>query len=144
MAGMAHEVDLGQAVPNTNATTPVFIDNTALLPITNTPPATGTIVVPNSPKGSSDTAHNFTNGFNYTHTITSTQDYVSSMIGAQNDGVAFNYNQGTPPAPPGKNVSQTIPNAPTGSFVMQGNNVTSGIQTFSGQAWAQGNVFRFQ
>src|SRR5580693_8395150 len=144
---MAVEVFLGAAVPNLTASQPSLMDGNNNL--SNTPPATGTIVVPNTPSGASPIPNNFTGGFNYINTVTSTSKYASSMVKAMDNGVAFNFNQGTPPTPPGYNILETTPayNPNANSGVQQGtaaiSNVTSITSSFAGISPASIAVFRW-
>jgi hypothetical protein len=139
ISGLAIEVYQGEAVPNLNASQPSLTSNTVNLPITNNPPATGLLVPPQSPSGSV-TGQSAT--WNYNNTETSTQNYTAGLNST--DGVPMAPQDLTnPPAPPGYNIAQTKPNAPTGTFVQQGTATVSGVQTFSAM-WMQGNVFKFQ
>ena len=74
---MAIEVTLSESVPNLSASFPQLKANPNPL---NTPPATGSIVVPNSPKGESLTPRAFTSGFNYVNTITSTEEMLKNVL----------------------------------------------------------------
>lgn len=75
---MATEVFLAEAVPNTSAASPSLMDGNNNLE--NTPPATGNIVVPESPKGASLTPRAYTSGFNFVNTITSTQESLKNIV----------------------------------------------------------------
>ena len=74
---MAAEVAAARAVPNVNASQPSLTNNSNPL---DTPPATGLITVPNSPQGASEDANNFTNGYNYVNTISSTARYMAAKL----------------------------------------------------------------
>lgn len=74
---MATEVFLAAAVPNTAASSPQLMDGNNNL--ANTPPATGGISVPNDPSGASLTAVNWTNSYQYMHTISATARYLQSL-----------------------------------------------------------------
>lgn len=80
---MAAEVSAADAVPNTSAARPSYTANPNPL---NTPPSPGLITSPQSPKGSSDTAKNFTNGYNYVNTISSTARYLAASLNVANVG----------------------------------------------------------
>jgi hypothetical protein len=67
-SGTAMEVFLSQAVPNTGASEPSLEANTN---VTNTPPATGLITVPNTPLNTPTT--------NTGRTTTATQAFLSRM-----------------------------------------------------------------
>jgi len=59
--------------------------------------------------------------FNFTNSETSTQNIVTELIEAQTDATAWAAVDATnPPTPPGLNIAQTTPAAPTGTFVQSG------------------------
>lgn len=112
----------GTALPNNAVQYPSYVNNPS--GVTNTPPATGALVPPQSPSGSV-TGQAAT--YNYTNTITSTERYVTLLVTAMQDGVAFNNQTPVTPgtAPNGASVGlkedvQTLPAAPSGTFSMQG------------------------
>lgn len=72
---LAHEIRVGDVIPNLSALAPVL--ELQPLPLANTPPATGTISVPQAPSGSV-TGQAAT--FNYTNTITSTKEYLTNVL----------------------------------------------------------------
>jgi hypothetical protein len=84
VSAMAVEVMLGAAVPNLSASTPQLMDGNNNM--ADTPPPTGNITVPNSPKGDSSTARAFTSGFNYVNTISSTAQFLASKLNVLNVG----------------------------------------------------------
>ena len=72
-AVMAMAVYLGEKVPNTLSSSPSLTANSG---ITNTPPATGGITVPQSPSGAVVT--------NTGRTLSATQSYMAASLNAQN------------------------------------------------------------
>ena len=70
----AVEVKLSEAVPNLTASEPSLTSNPNPL---NTPPATGLITVAQSPSGS---VTNQSAPFNYTNTITSTEEMLTNTL----------------------------------------------------------------
>lgn len=107
-------------------------------PAGNEPPPTGDIVVPQAPSGS---VTNESATFNYANTITSTENYLSEMIDAADEGVPFNSAQ----PPPALNVDETTPDAPTGSDTQQGSPALNAPNSFAGVLPANAvNVFRWE
>lgn len=60
--------------------------------------------------------------FNSSGGVTSTQTEVAALTAARNTQVPWNTSQGNSdaPSPPGKNVAQTLPTAPSGTFAQSG------------------------
>lgn len=102
-----------------------------------TPPSTGNLDSPQSPSGS---VTGESAAFNYVKTITSTQNFVSEMVGAADEGLPFNFS--TPSA--ASNVDETIPDAPTGSDTQQGSPALNAPQTFGGLAPNSVNSYRWE
>lgn len=76
ISATATEVFIAEAIPNTSASQPSLTKNSNPL---NTPPSTGAITVPNSPKGTSDTAHGFTTSYDYVNNTSNTQAMMKSL-----------------------------------------------------------------
>jgi hypothetical protein len=97
---------IGDATPNQ----PLFLEgatsinpalpsgNTGGAPPFSSPPATGTLIVPGAPSGSSTTPRNFEGGWNYTNTELSTQKITASLVTALNDGQSFNFQPAVTPS----------------------------------------------
>lgn len=109
-------------------------------PAGNEPPPTGDIVVPQAPSGS---VTNESASFNYVNTITSTENYLSEMIGAADEGIAFNFST---PAP-ALNVAEILPtyNPNADSGVQEGTPAINAADPFTGVLPANAvNVFRWE
>ena len=81
-------------------------------PFTGTPSAGANVAQTNPSPGS----------WNSTNSETSTQELVSELIAAMDNQTptANVYGTSDPPLPPGFNVAETTPSAPTGTFVQSG------------------------
>lgn len=71
---MATAVYLGSSIPNLNASKPSLEDGNNGL--SNTPPPTGSIVVPNSPMGASTAANGFTSSWGYVNGENTTEAFL--------------------------------------------------------------------
>ena len=146
----AHEVFIGAVTPNLAATNPIL--ELQPLPLANTPAATGSLVPPQSPSGS---VTNQASTWEYTNSEMAVQYYTTNLTKAGDDGVVLpnpqpNVVAGSAPygAVVGNKIdSQTLPVAPTGSYVMQGTNAISNLlsitASFAGIPAAQIAVFNF-
>ncbi len=75
--------------------------------------------VPDSPSGVN--LANYSTSWNYSNGETSTQNYLTALTAAKNAQAGWSVVDGTnPPSPPGLNVAQTTPSAPSGSYTQSG------------------------
>ena len=76
--------------------------------------------VPDAPSGVN--LANYNTGWNYTNSKTSTQNLLTALTAARNSQTPWSVIYGTadPPTPPGFNIAETTPAAPTGSFTQSG------------------------
>jgi hypothetical protein len=82
----ASEVFFSNAVPNLAAAQPSFMDGNTPAIMLDTPPPTGSIVVPQTPDSSSGVAHNFTGQFNYVNSESSSRAYMAHNLNILNVG----------------------------------------------------------
>jgi hypothetical protein len=82
--------------------------------------------------------------YNFTNSETSNQNYVAAMTVAGNVQTPWNtpFGNSDAPSPPGKNVAQTTPSAPSGTFVQSGSNyVTNASQVILAGLSSQGFTY---
>jgi len=148
---LATEIDISQAVFNPSAAVPSLELQT--LPLSNVPPATGTIIVPQAPSGSV-TGESST--WEYANTELAAKYFTSNLINAAHDGTSNPSPQtavtpGTAPNGPSVGGTQptleTTPSAPSGSYAMQGvtaiANTLSISYSFAGVSPAAIQVYNF-
>ena len=147
-AAMAHEILVAAAVPNLSATQPQLKKGNSNL--ADTPPAPGTITVPQAPSGS---VTNQAATYNFNNTITSTKKYTQALVAAAENATVFNFTSAVTPgvAPLGSSVGlkediQTTPSAPTGTFSLSGTAAISNAAAvvLAGLPQAQQAFFKFQ
>ena len=147
----AHEVSVGNVIGNLSAPAPIL--ELQPLALADTPPPTGNLVPPQSPSGS---VTGQASTWEYANAKMAVQYYTTNLKNAQADGIVnpsppTQVTAGTAPYGPSIGNSQptleTTPNAPSGSYSMQGataiTNLTSITVSFAGIAAAQIAVYNF-
>lgn len=145
---IAQEVYIGKAVPNLSASTPVL--QLQPLALANTPPATRLLAPPQSPSGS---VTGQASTWEFTNSQLAATYYTTNLNGTDGMVNPSPLKQVTPgTAPNGPSVgnkidSQTLPTAPTGSYVMSGaasiTNLLAITSSFAGVPAAQIAVFNY-
>lgn len=95
--------------------------------------------VPGAPRGASLTARGFFSSWNYSNSELGVQGFLAALTAARNGGTPWSVVSGFTPSA-GKNVAQTTPGAPSGTYTQQGSPALTNVTSVTLSGFAPGTT----
>lgn len=94
---------------------------------------------PGSPGGKSLVARNWFSGWNFSNSELSTQNLLAALTAARDNGTPWTVVSAYTPGP-AKNIAQTTPSAPSGSYTQQGSPALTNVTSVTLAGFAPGQL----